>query len=98
MPPADNEDGFFVLTATDAVDPDPLVFVSGSAGPAVFGGFPSGTEVKLVQAPGATPNQKPGVGDIDWRITLKGDALVHGVDASGNRSLPVSCLVPPPPK
>ncbi len=97
-PPAGNEDGFFVLTATDAVDPDPQVFVSDSASPAVFGGFPSGTKVKLVQAPGATPNQKPGVGDIDWRITLKGDALVYGVDASGNQSAPVSCLVPPPPK
>ncbi|MFJ6677127.1 VWA domain-containing protein [Actinosynnema sp. NPDC091369] len=98
VPPADNEDGFFILTATDAVDPNPQVFVSDSASPAVFGGFPSGTKVKLVQAPGATPNQKPGVGDIDWRITLKGDALVYGVDASGNQSAPVSCLVPPPPK
>ena len=98
VPPADNEDGFFVLTATDAVDPNPLLFVSDSASAAVFGGFPSGTKIKLVQAPGATPNQKPGVGDIDWRITLKGDALVHAVDASGNQSAPVSCLVPPPPK
>ncbi|WP_447002916.1 VWA domain-containing protein [Saccharothrix isguenensis] len=98
VPPADNEDGFFVLTATDAVDPNPQVFVSDSASTAVFGGFPSGTKIKLVQAPGATPNQKAGVGDIDWRITLKGDALVYGVDASGNQSAPVSCLVPPPPK
>ena len=97
-PPAGNEDGFFIISATDAVDPDPQVFVSDSAGPAVFGGFPSGTKIKLVQAPGATPNQKPGVGDIDWRITLKGDALVYGVDSSGNQSVPVSCLVPPPPK
>ncbi|ROP42334.1 von Willebrand factor type A domain-containing protein [Saccharothrix texasensis] len=97
-PPADNEDGFFVISATDAVDPNPQVFVSDSASPAVFGGFPSGTRIKLVQAPGATPNQKPGVGAIDWRITLKGDALVYGVDSSGNQSAPVSCLVPPPPK
>lgn len=98
VPPADNEDGFFVLTATDAVDPNPQVYVADSASAAVFGGFAGGTKIKLVQAPGATPNQKPGVGDIDWRITLKGDALVHGVDASGNQSDPVSCLVPPPPK
>lgn len=97
-PPADNEDGFFVLTATDAVDPNPKLYVADSASTYVFGGFPSGTKIKLVQAPGATPNQKPGVGDIDWRITLKGDALVSGVDASGNQSAPVSCLVPPPPK
>ncbi|MFD1149650.1 vWA domain-containing protein [Saccharothrix hoggarensis] len=98
VPPAGNEDGFFVLTATDAVDPNPQLFVSDSASPAVFGGFPSGTKIKLVQAPGATPNQKAGVGDIDWRITLNGDALVHAVDASGNQSAPVSCLVPPAPK
>ncbi|NUT50371.1 MAG: VWA domain-containing protein [Saccharothrix sp.] len=98
VPPADNEDGFFVRTATDAVDPDPQLFVSDSASPYVFGGYPSGTKIKLVQAPGATPNEKPGVGDIDYRITLKGDALVYAVDASGNQSAPVSCLVPPPPK
>ncbi|ONI86729.1 hypothetical protein ALI22I_24235 [Saccharothrix sp. ALI-22-I] len=98
IPPADNEDGFFVLSATDAVDPNPQIFVADSASPAVFGGFPTGTKIKLMQAPGATPTQKPGVGDIDWRITLNGDALVYGVDASGNQSTPVTCLVPPPPK
>ncbi|GGP67336.1 vWA domain-containing protein [Saccharothrix coeruleofusca] len=97
-PPADNEDGFFQLTATDAVDPAPEVYVADSASSYVFGGFPSGTKIKLVQAPGATPNQKVGVGDIDWRITLNGDALVYAVDASGNQSAPVSCLVPPGPK
>ncbi len=98
VPPPNNEDGFYQLNATDAVDPNPLLFVSDSDSPAVFGGFPDGTKIKLVQAPGATPSQKPGTGDIDWKITLKGDALVYGVDASGNQSAPVSCKVPPPPK
>jgi von Willebrand factor type A domain-containing protein len=98
IPPATNEDGFYKLSATDAVDPNPQLFIRDSASPAVFGGFPTGTKIKLVQAPGAQPVQKPGVGDINWKITLKGDALVSAVDASGNRSAPVMCLVPPRPK
>lgn len=97
-PPADNEDGFYRLGAVDAVDPDPQIFVRDTASAAVFGGFPSGTKIKLVQAPGATPSQKPGTGDIDWKITLQGDALVSATDASGNTSAPVRCNVPPPPK
>ena len=56
-----------------------------------------GLKIKLVQAPGATPNQKPGPGAVDWHITLKGDGSMYAVDASGNQSAPVSCLVPPPP-
>lgn len=98
IPPAANEDGFYQLNATDAVDPNPQLYVADDASTAVFGGFPDGTKIKLVQAPGATPNQRPGAGDIDWKITLKGDALVTAVDASGNVSAPVSCRVPPPPK
>ncbi|WP_434442678.1 vWA domain-containing protein [Lentzea sp. E54] len=98
VPPADNEDGFYLLSATDAVDPNPQIYVRDTASAAVFGGFPGGTEIKLVQAPGATPTQKPGTGDIDWKITLKGDALVSAKDASGNESAPVRCNVPPPPK
>lgn len=98
VPPATNEDGFFELTATDAVDPDPQIFVHDSASSAVFGPFASGTKIKLTQAPGATPDIKPGAGDIDWKIKLKGDALLIAVDDSGNESNPVVCLVPPPPK
>ena len=98
VPPANNEDGFFELTATDAVDPDPEIFVHDSASSAVFGPFPSGTKIKLTQAPGATPDIKPGAGVIDWHIKLKGDALLVAVDDSDNESDEVSCLVPPPPK
>ncbi|MFJ8959493.1 VWA domain-containing protein [Lentzea sp. NPDC102401] len=98
VPPANNEDGFYELSATDAVDPNPQIYVRDTASSAVFGSFPSGTKIKLVQAPGATPTQKPGTGDINWKITLKGDALVSAKDASGNESAPVRCNVPPPPK
>jgi hypothetical protein len=98
VPPANNEDGFYLLSATDAVDPNPQIFVRDTASAAVFGGFPSGTKIKLVQAPGAAPTQKPGAGDINWKITLKADALVSAKDASGNVSAPVRCNVPPSPK
>ncbi|SDP11088.1 VWA domain-containing protein [Lentzea jiangxiensis] len=98
VPPPTNEDGFYLLSATDAVDPNPQIYVRDTASAAVFGGFLSGTKIKLVQAPGATPTQKPGTGDIDWKITLRGDALVSAKDASGNESAPLRCNVPPPPK
>ena len=59
--------------------------------------YTSGTKIKLTQAPGASPNAKPGPGEIDWHITLKGDAIVTATDDSGNTTS-VRCLVPPPPK
>jgi len=93
-----NPDGFYELTASDIVDPNPQIFVADTGSSFVAGPYPSGTKIKLVQAPGADPNVKPGTGEIDWKITLKGDALVYAVDASGNQSDPVACLVPPPPK
>lgn len=92
-----NPDGFYLLTATDAVDPDPQITVADSGSSYVAGPYASGTRIKLVQAPGATPTAKPGAGVIDWQITLKGDALVTATDTSGNTAT-VSCKVPPPPK
>lgn len=93
-----NEDGFYVLTATDDVDANPDIFLADTGSSAVFGPFESGTTIKLVQAPGAAPSQKPGPGATDWIITLKGDGSLYATDASGNESDPVSCLVPPKPK
>jgi len=93
-----NPDGFYVLTAADAVDPDPEIFIQDSGSSFVAGPFASGTTIKLVQAPGATPSVSPGTGAIDWKVRLKGDALLVAVDDSGNESDPISCLVPPPPK
>jgi hypothetical protein len=94
-----NPDGFYELLAVDVVDVSPDIVISDSADPSVeFGSFPSGTRIKLTQAPGATRRQKPGPGAIDWHITLKGDALLVATDFSGNKSDPISCLVPPPPK
>jgi hypothetical protein len=93
-----NPDGFYVLSASDNVTGSPMIFVSDSASTFVAGPYASGTTIKLVQAPGATPNVKPGAGDIDWKITLNGDAIVSAVDGSGNISAAASCKVPPPPK
>jgi hypothetical protein len=92
-----NPDGFYALTATDLVDDNPEITVSDTDSSFVAGPYESGTKIKLVQAPGATPNVKPGPGVIDWHITLKGDAIVTATDFSGN-SATVSCKVPPPPK
>ncbi len=92
-----NPDGFYLLTTTDLVDVSPEITVADSDSSFVAGPYPSGTKIKLVQAPGATPNTKRGAGVIDWKITLKGDALVTATDFSGNTAT-VSCKVPPPPK
>jgi hypothetical protein len=92
-----NPDGFYLLTASDAVDPNPQVTVADSDSSFVAGPYASGTKIKLVQAPGVRPNTKPGAGVIDWDVTLKGDALVTATDTSGNTAT-VSCKVPPLPK
>jgi hypothetical protein len=93
-----NPDGFYVLTATDAVDPSPQLTLADTGSTATFGPFASGTKIKLTQAPGATPMQKPGTGAIDWQIRTKGDGSLTATDASGNTSAPVSCKVAPAPK
>jgi hypothetical protein len=92
-----NPDGFYLLTGTDAVDPNPQITIADTGSSFTAGPYASGTTIKLVQAPGATPNVKPGAGVIDWKITLNGDAAVTVTDASGN-STTVLCKVPPPPK
>jgi hypothetical protein len=97
--PPHNPDGFYRLLTTDLVDAHPAVYIQDSADPSVtFGPFPSGTTIKLVQAPGATQSVGPGSGAVDYKVTLRGDALISSTDASGNHSGAVSCLVAPPPK
>ncbi|HWC12611.1 MAG TPA: vWA domain-containing protein [Acidimicrobiales bacterium] len=96
-----NPDGFYELTATDAVDPNPQIFVVDTGSGTVFGPFPSGTRIKYTEDATATPEQK-GMGGPNSAVTIHiigtGDAAVHAVDASGNQSAPVACLVPGPPK
>jgi hypothetical protein len=97
-PQAYNEDGFFLLSATDVVDPNLQLFLVDTGSGTIFGPFPSGTNIKYVQAPGATPSQRPGPGAVEWMIKGTGDAQLFAVDGSGNVSAAVDCLVPPPPK
>jgi hypothetical protein len=103
-----NQDGFYQLDAVDAVWPaeDLQVYVLDTGSGTVFGPFDVGTRIKYVEAPGATPNQKPMGGGpqsqataVDWLITGNGDAQLYAVDGSGNTSDPTAaaCLVPPPP-
>lgn len=99
--PGQNEDGYYQLTALDAVDPDPEIFLVDTGSGTVFGPFTHGTTVKYTQSPGATPTQKqiggPG-SQVQWHIKGTGDAAVFAVDASGNESAQVRCLVPPQPQ
>ncbi|WP_200214400.1 VWA domain-containing protein [Micromonospora coerulea] len=93
-----NPDGYYQLASTDVVDTTVDVFISDAADPSVkFGPFPAGTKIKLMQAPGAQSRVKDGVGDIDYKVTLRGDAVITGVDDFGNSST-ATCLVAPPPK
>jgi uncharacterized protein YegL len=93
-----NPDGFYEVTSSDAVDPNPTITVHDTASSATFGPFASGTKLKLTQAPGSQPSQRPGPGGIDWHITTSGDAAITATDASGNTSASVLCQVAPPPK
>lgn len=99
-----NEDGFYELTAWDAVDPEPQIYVVDTGSGTVFGPFASGTKIKYTEDPTATPTSKKmgsskgQAGAIDWHIIGNGDAAVFAVDFSGNQADPVACLVPPPPK
>jgi hypothetical protein len=92
-----NPDGFYKVGATDNVDPTSQVFVKDMGSGTVFGPFPSTTNIKYTQAPGATPGSRVGPGGVVF-ITGTGDAVVYSVDAGGNPSALVSCKVPPPPR
>jgi hypothetical protein len=95
-PGKQNPDGFYVLTASDNVDPTVDIFLVDDVSGTVFGPFETGTKIKLVQAPGAKPALKPGAGAIDWKVRFKGDAILSVTDAAGNTT-EVSCRVPPKP-
>ncbi|MDQ4068985.1 MAG: hypothetical protein M3203_05875, partial [Actinomycetota bacterium] len=68
--------GFYTLTATDDLDPQVTLTLTDPVSGAVFGPFPSGTQVKLTRAPGATPSQSPGAGANEWHITVQGQPVL----------------------
>jgi hypothetical protein len=85
-----NEGGFYLLTATDNVDPDPQIYVVDSVSGAVFGPLSSGDKVNITESDDAIPESNPmgsgsgQAGAIPAHLILNGDALVYAVDASGN--------------
>lgn len=101
-----NEDGFYLISATDAVYPssDLEIFVLDTGSGTVFGPYASGTVIKYTESPDGTPEAKKigsdngQAGAVEVHIIGTGDAAVYASDPSGNVSDPVSCLVPPLPK
>ena len=97
-----NEDGFYKLTATDAVDPNPQIFVVDTGSGTVFGPFVSDTNIKYTEDPDAAAPVQKSIGGPNSAVAVHiigtGDAAVFAIDASGNTAQAVSCLVPPPPK
>jgi len=92
-----NPDGFYQLIASDNVGIASIVVCDGGSS-FCSNPFGSGDEVKITQAPGATPSdERPGPGVIASHLTLNGDAVMKVTDTTGNVST-VACLVPPPPK
>jgi uncharacterized repeat protein (TIGR01451 family) len=94
----ENPDGFYQLLAEDNCDPNPKIFIKDSASNFIAGPFSNGDQVKIVQAPGVTPNRSVAAGVLVARIQVKGDALILARDADGNVSDPLPCRTPPPPK
>ncbi len=93
-----NPDGFYILSATDNADPSAQLSIADTGSTFTAGPFPSGTTIKLVQAPGITPHVSDGTGEIDYFVYLKGDLTLTATDSSGNVSAVATCKVPPPPK
>lgn len=95
-PQGQNQDGFYRLDATDAVDTDPDVYLRDTGSGHVWGPFASGQKIKYTQARSG-PAQKTMPGGI-LHLTGTGDAELYAVDFSGNSAAPVACRVPAPPK
>ncbi len=98
-----NEDGFYLLTATDNVDLNPQLWVVYEGATSAFGPFSSGVVIKFTEDATVPPqcvkmgSTKGKAGYVDYHITLPSDATVIAVDASGNWSYDI-VLVPPMPK
>ena len=95
-PPGYQNAGFYRLVAADNL-PGVMVTVSDTTSSASFGPYAPDTTIKLTQALGAAPSAVPGEGAVNWKIMLKGDALLTATDAAGNTAT-ATCKVPPKSK
>jgi hypothetical protein len=93
-----NPDGYYQLLGKDNCDADPAIYVGDTGSTFVAGPFHSGDVIKLTQSPGKTPSQDSAPAPIVAHVHLKGDGLLFAIDADGNVSEVVTCLVPRPPK
>ena len=102
IPPASNEDGFFLLSATDTVTATAniVIAVNGLTRPDGTP-FRSGDTIKYTQAAdGTVPvSKKMGGGNsaVVAHVTSGGDMVLTATDTSGNTTT-ITCLVPKPPK
>ncbi len=98
-----NEDGFYQLLGTDLIDPSVEIWITDTNGSGPFGPFVSGDKVKITESDDAIPvSEKMGstngqAGAIAAHLILNGDAIMIGIDDTGNAARTL-CLVPPPPK
>lgn len=90
-----NPDGFYQMVFSDNVPGATAMLVDSASSFSVA--VANGEKDKLVQAPGAVPNWKPGSGDITKKVTTNGDAQLVVTDAAGNVST-AWCRVAPPAK
>lgn len=98
-----NEDGFYMLEATDNLDLEPEIWLTDTDGSFMFGPFSSGTRIKYTEANGAAPSMKKigsdkgQAGAVDYHIKGQGDLIVVAFDNAGNMGRAL-CYVPPLPK
>ena len=102
VPGGSNEDGFYLLTATDSVTATPNIVIRvNGVGRPDGSPFRSGDTMKYTQASdGTTPVSKQIGGPnsaVAAHVISGGDATVTATDTSGNTAT-VTCLVPKPPK
>ena len=102
VPGGSNEDGFYLLTATDTVTAEASIVIRvNGVGRPDGSPFRSGDTMKYTQAAdGKAAESKPIGGPssaVAAHIVSGGDARVTATDTSGNTAI-VTCLVPKPPK
>lgn len=91
----ENPDGFYRLSSGGR---GLTVAVQDSAGTFRTPWWPSGTTIKLTQAPGGTPTWAVGTGAVDYKVHLRGDAQLWVSDGTNSRYTGVTCEVEPRPK
>lgn len=75
---------FVELIGADETDGAVDLYLTDSESGIEFGPFAPGTQVQLVEAKGATPQQTPGSGTVEYRIRTNGEVMISATDEAGN--------------